>query len=181
MYLRLRTSDVWEIRGNFGPGPLFKALSLVCAPDDILIVGSYWVSEDVLLQLAANEIRLPEGYEKPFSETFDLNKSEYPGGRFYVFNPKETVLDRLAALSVVSRGGVEKDIFFDHLLVYREGRPLIPLVYFHDAFSGETRDASTGGTLYLSGHYSDQTINAFAERLGATAELVDNPDLRVQG
>ena len=171
MYMPLATADVWEIAGNFEPCRLFGCLPLICVSDDILILGSYWVQKDIAQSLMAIEIELPEG-EKPFASSFDINRREYPEGRFYVFHPGESQLETLALLSRTFKGGVEKDIFFDHLLLYRSGTPLVPLLYFHDAFMG--------GTLYLSGHYSEKVIHLFASSLGATARLVDNPDLRIE-
>jgi hypothetical protein len=65
--------------------------------------------------------------------------------------------------------GGDRQLFFDHLLIYRPGEPLVPLMNFHDAFRG---------MLYLSGHYSAKGIKPFAEVLGATAKSIINPELK---
>jgi hypothetical protein len=169
MYLQLATTDVWEIKGDFDAIQLFKALPLISVSSDILVIGSYEVEEVVLQWLRANEIELSE-HEKPFVDSFDFNRQEYPNGRFYGFHPEENQIEGLANLCKIPNAGVEKNLFFDHFLLYRSGIPIVPLLNFHDAFSG--------GTLYLSGLYSKQTIQKFTASLGATSEFILNPELK---
>jgi hypothetical protein len=63
-------------------------------------------------------------------------------------------------------GGVDVDQFFDHLVMYRPGKPVLPLADCHDAFRGD---------LYLSGHYEKSDLEPFLESLKATAELIVHP------
>ena len=167
MYLPLATADVWKIEGEFEASQLFKALPLVCIQSDILVIGSYRVGKAALLWLTAHEIKLSKE-DLPFSDCFDLNRAEFPEGRFYGLHLGEAQMEELAVLSTVLAGGVDKDLFFDHLLVYRPGEPILPLLYFHDAF--------IGGTLFLSGHYAKQQVQIFAQVLHVGSELVGNPD-----
>jgi hypothetical protein len=168
MYLPLCTIDVWEVEGDFDPCRFFHALPHVCVQDDVLVIGSYDVEESILNWLSANELDLPED-QKPFSDTFDLNRSEYPRGKCYALNPDKARIDRLASFCEAERGGLDRQLFFDHLLIYRPGEPLLPLVNFHDAFRG---------TLYLSGHYSEKVMKSFADALAATIKTVANPELK---
>jgi len=168
MYLPLGTIDVWEVDGDYDPACFFHALPRVCASDDVLVIGSYDVEESILQWLSANEIALPCD-QKPFSDTFDLNRDEYPHGKFFALNPGAAQIERLAAFCKAEHGGLDRQLFFDHLLIYRSSEPLIPLVNFHDAFRG---------TLYLSGHYSAKNIKSFSDDLGATAKSIINPELK---
>ena len=172
MYLALSTANVWEIGGDFTAAGLFESLPHICVADDVLIVGSYWVAREIQQRLIAIEIKLSKKEKKPFSHAFEVNKSQYPEGRYFAIHPEKIQLQELAILSKIPKGGVEKDLFFDHLLLYRQGNPLLPLLYFHDAFMG--------GTLYLSGHYSEDVICSFAKELTASFKWVDNPDLRIE-
>jgi hypothetical protein len=63
----------------------------------------------------------------------------------------------------------EESPFLDHLLAYREGKPVVPLLCYHDAFKG--------GSLHLSALYSKEQVMSFADRLGVTAKAVLNPEL----
>ncbi len=166
MYIALETIDVWEIDGDFEPCVFLNALPYICVPDDVLVVGSYDVEEGILGWLLENEIELPDG-EKPFSDTFDLNRDEYPRGKSFILNPGEAQNKQLSAFCGVENGGRDRQLFFDHIAIYRPGVPLVPLLNFHDAFRG---------TLYLSGHYSAKRIGSFASALGATFKLMINPD-----
>ena len=65
-------------------------------------------------------------------------------------------------------GQDDKALFFDHLLAYRRGVPIIPLLCFHDAF--------IGGTLALSGLYSETTVRKFATALRSAYALQRNPE-----
>lgn len=168
VYIPLETIDLWEVEGEFDPAAFFKAVPLICEPTDVIGIGSYDVSDEALVWLTANEISLtPE--EMAFSDSFDFNRREYPDGRAYLFHPNEYQLENLSALSQLKMGGVEKDLFFDHVLIYRLGEPIIPLLDFHDAF--------TGGSLYLSGHYSEKTMLSFAAVLNGVVRRVLNPAL----
>ena len=171
MYLALATADVWEIGGDFTAADLFKSLPHICVTNDILIVGSYWVASEIQQRLIAIEVKLSKQEKKPFSHAFAVNKSEYPEGRYFSIRPEKNQLQELSTLSKIPKGGVEKDLFFDHLLLYRQGNPCIPLLYFHDAFMG--------GTLYLSGHYSEDVVCSFAKDLKASFRWMHNPDLRI--
>jgi len=168
MYLPLGTIDVWEVDGDFDPGRFLGTLPHICAPEDILVVGSYDVEESILNWLSMNEIELP-GNEKPFSDTFDLNRDKYPRGKFFALNPGKVQIERLIDFCKAEHGGRDRQLFFDHLLIYRAGKPLVPLVNFHDAFRG---------TLYLSGHYSTKEIKLFTDALDATAKYIVNPELK---
>jgi hypothetical protein len=104
MHLPLGTIDVWEICGDFDPARFFHALPHVCAPDDVLVVGSYDVEESILKWLSENEVESP-GNEKPFFDTFDLNRDEYPRGKFFALNPNKAQIERLAAFCKAEHGG----------------------------------------------------------------------------
>lgn len=170
MYIPLDTIDVWEVPDDLNPSRFFHALPLICAPTDVLVIGTYDAEESIWAWLLANEIKLPGGV-RPFRDTFDLNRKEHPRGRYFVLNPGATQIERLAEFCQFEKGGVEVQLFVDHLLLYRPGAPLVPLLDFHDAFKG---------WLYLSGLYSEKEIKPFVDALGATAKRIINPVLKTQ-
>ena len=166
MYILLRTDRVWEIEGRFGASSFFNTLPVICLPSDILVIGSYDVGLEASQWLATNEIRLSDR-EKPFHDNFDLNKDEYPNGRAYALHPTQTCLRELSSLSELKGGGRDRDLFFDHVLMYRPGVPTVPLLNYHDAMRGD---------LHLSGLYSGHTASSFAKHLQAVATLLVNPE-----
>jgi hypothetical protein len=168
MNISLETIDIWKIEGGFDAAGLFSALPKICFETDVLGIGSYHLFEEASQWLQANEIQNVE--EKPFDDRcFDVNRKQYPHGKSYALHAGPSQLLHLSLLSGKAKGGVEKDLFFDHLLIYRSGEPIIPLLDFHDAF--------TGGELYLSGLYSQAAVQSFATALGVHAERVKNPIL----
>jgi hypothetical protein len=168
MYISLKTIKVWEIIGLYEAPAFFRALRYICLSNDILVIGSYNPSEESLEWLLLNEVSI-EDHRKPFSDSFDINKREYPLGRAYPLHAEDRILDDLARMSENKKGSRDKELFFDHVLLYRVAEPLVPLFNFHDAF--------TGGQLLLSGLYLGKTVNSFACAIGAKNKLVDNPEI----
>lgn len=169
MNISLATIDVWEIAGNFDAASLLKALSQICTSTDILVVGAYNPSGQSMDWLRSNEIQLSND-EIPFQACgFEMNRAKYPLARAYPLHPTDLVIDDLCALAKNPGGSVDKDEFFDHILIYRPGTPVIPLMNFHDAFSG--------GSLYISGHFSLEAATSFSALLEATAKSMLNPEI----
>ena len=171
MNIPLETIDVWEIDGDLNPSDFFQALPQICIPSDRLVIGSYSPSDDVREWLAAHQVAVDRKNSRvPFSaECFDVNRREYPHGQAFAIPPG---VDQLAELSLMAKrkgGSTDKDLFFDHVLVYRPGEPLLPLLDYHDAFFG--------GALLLSGLFSDESAQSFSESMGARANRMRNPVL----
>jgi len=171
MNIPLETIDVWEIDGELTPSDFFQALPHICIPSDRLVIGSYSPSDHVRKWLAEHEVSVDRKNSRvPFSaECFDVNRQEYPLGRAFAIPPG---VDQLAELSLMAKrkgGSTDKDLFFDHVLVYRPGEPLLPLLDFHDAFFG--------GALLLSGLFSDESAKSFSKSMGARASRIRNPVL----
>jgi hypothetical protein len=168
MYLPLETLDVWEFQGVTDAPRFFAGVHKICAETDIIVLGSYDPGPAPGRWLAAHELA-SFGGARPFSDSFDLNRREYPLGRSYTFRPSDDLLLGMSALASSDSGSVDgRKLFVDHVLIYRTGEPLLPLLNFHDAF--------TGGRLYMSGHYTAKVVQDFGSWLGVTARLVPNPD-----
>ena len=169
MYIKLRTINVWKITGDLDERQLFDALPRVCEPSDILVIGASDPIASIRKWLTNNA--LPDEKEKPFFDenfSWEINKIESPYGRSYSFHPTAGNIQKLIELLEVSMRETERCSFFDHLLLYRPGLPTVPLVDFHDAFSG--------GILRFSEIYSKREIDAFLNGTNAQSTLVKNPD-----
>ena len=168
MYLPLATIDVWVFDGEINHLLFSTAIQMLCIRTDTMVIGSYNPSEEARCWLLANDFAEHRS-DKPFSDTFHLNKSKYPLGRTYTLHASPERLRDFETLSADPNGSVDKSLFYDHFALYRSGEPLIPLLNFHDAFCG--------GQLYLSGHYSKEHIEKFEALLQSKASLILNPDL----
>lgn len=168
MYICIETISVWEVDEPVEPGRLFATLGMICEPTDLVVVGSYNPSKDARAWLLEHEVEVPlKG--RPFHDSFDTNRKEYPLGKAYVMPATSEVLEGLARLCEMMQGSVDKALFFDHVLAYRPGKPTLPLMVFHDAFFG--------GEMFLSGHYSEAEVKAFADGMGCAMKQRDNPEV----
>ena len=167
MFILLRTLDVWEVDTSFDAASFFLAVNMLCVESDLLVIGSYNPGEKALEWLRANELPMPNN-PKPFSDSFEDNRREFPSGKAHAMYAERERLLELAVLSKEEHGSMDKPLFFDHVLIYRPGEPVLPLMNFHDAFNG--------GCLHLSGHYPGTTVQSFASSLAVTVKLVPNPE-----
>ncbi len=103
-----------------------------------------------------------------YSDTFDLNRTEHPNGRPFELPMNHGILNALVEEAERIDGQDVKPLFFDHLVAYRRGNPTVPLLCFHDAFSG--------GNLVLSGLYPEATLRHFSAGLPSTYLLQRNPE-----
>lgn len=165
MYLSLKTIDVWAIDGCFTATSLFTGAQHLIEDHMILTIGSYNACKEIREYLESVALTLNT---VPYKHSFEYNRIEFPNGRPYDLAVKSEILKELCKYSMHAQGSVDKTLFFDHLVAFRIGVPMLPLVSFHDAFNG--------GVLYLSGHYSEKDINQFVKALGCNAELVSNPE-----
>jgi len=165
MYIALKTINVWEIAGHLDERQFFSALPSICEPNDVLVIGSYATVEPIRKWLVESSLSIPKK-EKPFNDyNYEINKDEYPFACAYCFHPTEDIIEKLVAFLEIPMGGVEKDTFFDDVLLYRPGVPDIPLFDFHDAFRGPLR---------LSEFYSKKQVESFVNMMNAQATLVKN-------
>ncbi|MDF3058219.1 MAG: hypothetical protein K0R17_2434 [Rariglobus sp.] len=168
MDIPLKTIDVWEVEGAPAPRDFLSAVTKLLKTGDIIVFAAYEPTEslrEALLRLGGiKRQELPQFYT-----SFEANRSEHPDGCAFEFSITESCIDRILELpdDVLH----QKDIpsFYDHFIAYRRGHPLVPLVTFHDA--------ACGGTLYLSGLYTEEEAGAFSVLLGLKSKSILNPVL----
>ena len=166
MEIPLQTFEVWEYDGEATPRDLLEALSILLSPQDIVIFGCYEPTErltQALLQVGAKQ----HSEMKEFYSSFEVNRSENPNGCAFELALGDTFFSDV--LSIPEDTLKQKDIpsFYDHILAYRPGAPRVPLFTFHDA--------ACGGTLYLSGLYTQKEAVDFAKKLGGKCFETRNP------
>ena len=167
MYIPLQTHDIWEIDGDFSPPQLIENLSSILEVDDIIAFGAYEPNGDIFGDIPSSTTDAG----KIYFTSFDLNRTEHPNGRSHEIAYSDIYRGRLKQLAELSNGQIDKQLFFDHLLAYRHGLPVLPLFCFHDAFYG--------GQLTLSGLYTEETIKQFSSSLDASFNKVSNPEFRI--
>lgn len=171
MDLPLDTIDVWQIDGDIGSRDFLRSLAPILSPGDVVLFGAYEptdILQTAFLSLGATRHEHLDG----FFMSFDFNRSEHPNGCAFHYIIRDTPFEDILRLddSVLS----QKDIpsFYDHVLAFRPGVPRLPLMTFHDA--------ACGGTLYLSGHYSESEAHGFSERVNRKVVSIQNPVLTNQ-
>lgn len=167
MNLCLSTIDVWTFQDEFLPHTFLRQLAVLLQDGDVIAVGAYNPSER--LRRALNGLGASNADAGTiYSVCFELNREEHPDGRSFELPVSATILAVLAKESERADGQSDKPLFFDHLVAYRRGVPVVPLVSFHDAFYG--------GELHVSGLYSEKTIQTFAANLPSAYTLQRNPE-----
>jgi hypothetical protein len=171
MNIPLETIDVWEIDGEFDAPAFFLAVPIICAETDVLVIGSYNPPDEVREWLLVHQVPINrKNARTPFSiECFDVNRREYPHGHAYALHAEGKQVVELSLMAKRKGESADKDLFFDHVLAYRQGEPLLPLMDYHDAFFG--------GTLLLSGLFAEEAAQGFAQSMGAKANRARNPVL----
>jgi hypothetical protein len=157
MFIKLETHWVWKLEGDSPPEQLLMAMGTLFGAEDRLVLGSYSLPDHVRSWLLTKH---QEPKQKIYDDwCFDANRNEYPSGRSYCLSVEKQSLEMLTEFYKEAAAGknAEYPVLFDHLLVYRPGVPILPLLDYHDAFRG--------GVLYLSGHYLESEINAFGALL----------------
>lgn len=167
MNLCLSTIDVWAFEDEFQPNVFFRQLRTLLHDGDVIAVGAYSPSQRLCASLTAFGATTAD-VGSIYSVTFDLNRTEHPKGRSFEFPMSNGILNALAREAERSDGQDDKALFCDHIVAYRRGVPTVPLLCFHDAFDG--------GTLVLSGLYSESTVQPFAAGLPSVYALQRNPD-----
>jgi hypothetical protein len=169
MFIALNTLDLWSLDDPANPADFFSGLGEILGETDILVVGSYGMENAAKCILESIEYN-GEAASTPFSDTFNLNRDEYPDGKAWLLKANSRNLKALADCSSGGIDGLISSRFFDHLLAYRPGIPLIPLFDYHDAFNG--------GGLMLSGHYDRTTIEIFSRKLNVSFANIVNPEIK---
>jgi hypothetical protein len=166
MNLSLETCDVWTLDAEFTPRQFFAALPRILVDGDVLAFGAYESSSRSLS--AFESMRATQGdLGKIYDATFEMNREEHPCGRSFEVAYSADATARLVEMSAWEDGQNDVPLFFDHVLAYRRGVPVLPLFCFHDAFAGSP--------LYLSGLFSEEAVRVFAAELGVTAVREVNP------
>lgn len=167
MNLCLSTIDVWTFPDEFLPSAFLRQLPILLRDGDVIALGAYNPTQrlsTVLNALGATETDADSIY----SVCFQFNREEYPNGRSFELPMSAAVISALVRESERSDGQEDKPLFFDHLVAYRRGVPVVPLLSFHDAFYG--------GELYVSGLHSEQIIKQFAAGLPSAYAAQRNPE-----
>lgn len=168
MYILLETIEVWLIEDAEVPNTLLLNLGQILSENDILVIGSYGLSEESKKIIKSMECHdLP--FERPYFETFDLNRDDYPEGQAWNVLASKRNLETLAVLASFDTDREPTEIGFDHLLAYRSGSPLLPLFNYHDSFNG--------GDMFISGLYPENVITNFCKIIGSTYKHVRNPEI----
>lgn len=167
MNLYLSTIDVWAFEDEFRPSVFFRQLRTVLHDGDVIAVGAYSPSQRLCASLTALGATTADA-GSVYSVPFDLNRTEHPKGRSFEFSMSDGILNALARQAERADGQDDKALFCDHIVAYRRGVPTVPLLSFHDAFNG--------GTLVLSGLYSESTVQLFAAGLPSVYALKQNPE-----
>ena len=167
MNLALATIDVWALADDFSPEIFLRQLRILLRDGDVIAVGAYNPSRRLCTTLAALGATSTDA-DAVYSVTFDLNRVEHPNGRSFEFTVSDALINSLARETTRNDGQDDKALFFDHFVAYRRGAPVVPLLCFHDAFFG--------GTLVLSGLYSEAQIKPFASALPSGYSLQRNPE-----
>lgn len=166
MYLGLNSFNLWSVSDPVHPSVFFSALEMILYPSDVLVLGSYGMKASAERFLEC--ICLEDERWVPYSHAFDLNRDEHPSGRAWHFHPTLKVLKQLAELSL-QKSSKRACHFFDHVVAYRSGRPVVPLVCYHDAFNA--------GELQLSGLYEEKDVAAFCGLFEGQYALIEDPQI----
>jgi hypothetical protein len=169
MYITVKTHDVWVITDEFLPARFFAALGCLVSKGDVIAFGAYEPS-DRAMEMFERMNAAQKDISKVYFGSFDLNRGEHPRGRSFEVEVTDGVLSILAEMSGQNYGQKDKPLFFDHVLAYRRGSPVLPIFCYHDAFSG--------GPLYISGLFEQESIRAFSTRIGASYTNEFNPEFR---
>ena len=167
MYIPLCTIEEWVVGEGFSPQEFFRCVNHILLETDILVIGSYAAGNIAEEWLDKNSIEAGD-LEKPYGDSFDLNRAQYPRAGSWELRASRGILEGLSGLCLSSIADNEKALFFDHVLAYRGTRPTLPLFEFHDAFYG--------GDLRLSGLYGKEQVMAFCQALGVEPRWQKNPE-----
>jgi hypothetical protein len=164
MYIDITTKQIWIVPGLDNPYLFLTKLTALIEYDSVLVVGSYDAGPKAEEWLEAHSSPV---YTKPYGDSFDLNRSQYPKGKSWEIAVSDSNLQDLASLSRIDSGSIDKRLFFDHLLAYKHIRDkVVPLFEFHDAFSG--------GTLRISDEIERERIFYFCMNLGVSPSGIQN-------
>ncbi|RYD45737.1 MAG: hypothetical protein EOP85_08820 [Verrucomicrobiaceae bacterium] len=168
MNLNLETIDIWVAEFSTSPSDFFSSLHHLLHETDVLVIGSYDLDPAAADWFTQHETP-PRNSHIPYDDFFHVNRDEYPHGRSWHFSPTLDILSALSRLAASLPRSANGSISIDHIVAYREGSPLLPLLNFRHAF--------TTGDLTLSGHYHEDTIHSFSACSNLSFNLVSNPVL----
>ena len=159
MDLCLTMSDVWTFPAEFSAPSFLRQLDTLLRDGDIIAVGAY--SPSPRIRVALTDLGATDtDADTIYNTCFRYNRREHPNGRSFELPKTSATLAFLTAEAERPGGQDDKPLFFDHIVAYRRGLPVVPLLSFHDAFYG--------GTLRVSGLYPEATIRTFAAGLPST-------------
>jgi hypothetical protein len=168
MDIALETIDVWRFDGDIAPLDFLRAARCLLSENDIALFGAYEPTPVLIAALASigaiSHAHLPE-----FFTCFDLNRSNYPHGCAFEYHIESPPFSDILALDQCILEQQDIPSFYDHFIAFRPGRPQIPLISFHDAVCG--------GTLYISGLYSEEDAEKLASELNVSYLRMENPAL----
>lgn len=158
MNLELDTMWIWSAGKEPALEDFFAALPHLLAAGDVLVIGSYELDHDQRAWFDMNSSPDDGTAAENILDSFELNRDEYPSGRYWLFQIDEKLPEMFAIqLAGLSRNEVGYTCL-DHIMGYRKGVPVIPLFRYRHAFRE--------GRLELSGHYSGDSVTSFGDALG---------------
>jgi hypothetical protein len=164
MYIDITSNEIWIVPGLNRPDLFISNLLSLIDTESVLVVGSYDAGPKAEAWLEAHSL---PAFSKPYGDSFDLNRAQYPRGRSWEIALNNSKLQDLVSLAEVDSGSKDKKLFFDHLLAFRRIKDkVVPLFEFHDAFSG--------GILRISDEIENTKILDFCLSLGVLPSKVKN-------
>ena len=159
MWLHLETVEQYRLTEISKISSMLRSAHLILSPADVIVIGAYAPSEPPL-QLFKS-LQLPESecmHVETLEYTFNMNRSEYPGGHAYHIPATKAALDSLAAAADAAPANYE---FCEHLAGYSSDHPIF---IFHDA---------PIDPLFLSSKIPEATANKFAAAMDAKIEFIN--------
>jgi len=169
MDLPLRTVEVWQFEGDMTPRVFLGGVELLLRPGDVILFGSYEPTEKSHNALKSTGAARHDHIDG-FHMSFCANRGEHPNGCAFQYHLPERRFGHLLQFDDSTLSQKDIPSFYDHVLAFRPGTPLLPLFTFHDA--------AYGGTPCFSGHYSESDMLFIAVRLCRTATKTMNPILQ---
>lgn len=167
MNLELDTLWIWSAENEALPASFFAGLPHVLSTGDVLVIGSYEFDQNQRAWFDRHSFRDDGTAAENILDSFELNRDEYPGGRYWLFQMEEGLPEALGRQLVDLPRNEAGYSCLDHILAYRKGSPLLPLLRYRHAFRG--------GCLELSGLYSKSAVKEFGAALRIEFSYVDNP------
>lgn len=159
MWLSLDTDLQYRFDGDIAPVAFFEHLPHLLASTDTLVLGCYDARLDIRQYLSVAAIP-PDWHRFNFTETWDINRTEYPDGAAFHLHADSHTLQQLIQFA----GSVTEHIeLCDHIAAYSAEHPLL---IYHGTFREP---------LFVSSRIPRSGVEAFSLAVGVPFEVIDFP------